>query len=173
MLVTDYHLLTADMDPTIEQSIANAVIFAITVTIDAIQTKYKEEILALREMIEKFLLLRNFSTSILPPNLDAAPKTYLATDSLSKALTERWNQANLGYFDPYLDRAHGEDEIVLVGKDVYFRNIVLFVQRVQSLVTFWGAAFVKANIATSFQSSVLEWYTSEFNNFDYDALNNN
>ena len=49
---------------------------------------------------------------------------------------------------------------------------MLFVQRLQNLVTFKGAALVKANIATFLQSSALEWYTSELSDFDRDALNN-
>lgn len=105
--------------------------------------------LALREMIEKSLLLRDSSSSTPPPDPDAAPKAHSTTNSLPKALIERWNQADLDYINPHLDRAHGEGEIVLVGKDVYYRNVVLFVQRLQSLVTFRGAALVKANIATS------------------------
>ena len=49
---------------------------------------------------------------------------------------------------------------------------MFFVQRLQSLIIFWGAALVKANIATSLQSFALEWYTSELSNFNCDALNN-
>ena len=61
---------------------------------------------------------------------------------------------------------------MLVGKDVYYKNVVLFVQRLQNLVTFNGAALVKANIATSLQGSAFEWYTSELSDFDCDAFNN-
>lgn len=39
-------------------------------------------------------------------------------------------------------------------------------------MTFRGAAFVKANIATFLQGSVLKWYTSELSDFDRDTLNN-
>ena len=124
-------------------------------------------------MIKKSLFLRESPSTILLPNLDATPKAHFGADPLPKITTKRWNQAELGYFDPHLDRAHGEVEIVLVGKDIYYRNVVLFVQRLQSLVTFRGAAFVKANIAISLQGSALEWYTSELSNFDCDALNNN
>ena len=59
-----------------------------------------------------------------------------------------------------------------MGKDVYYRNVVLFIQRLQSLVTFRGASLVKANIATSLRGSALEWYTLELSDFDRDALNN-
>lgn len=128
--------------------------------------------LSLREMIEKSLLLGDSPSATPPPNPDAAPKPHPATDSVPRASTERWNQADLGYFDPYLHRARGEGKMVSVGKDVYFRNVVLFVQRLQSLVTFQGAAFVKANIATSLRGSVLEWYISELNHFNRDTLNN-
>lgn len=62
---------------------------------------------------------------------------------------------------------------MLVGKDVYYSNVVLFVQRLENLVTFKGAALVKANIATSLQGSALERYTFELRDFDHDALNNN
>lgn len=61
---------------------------------------------------------------------------------------------------------------MLVGKDVYYRNVVLFIQRLQSLVTFREAAFIKANIVISLRGSALEWYTSELSNFNCDALNN-
>lgn len=60
------------------------------------------------------------------------------------------------YFDLHLDTAYEEGEIVSVGKDVYYRNVIFFVQRLQNLVTFQGAALVKANIATSLQGSALE-----------------
>lgn len=112
------------MDSAVEQSIASA----ITVAIAAIQTKHKEEILALREMIEKSLLLRDSVSSTPLPNLNASSKALPPTD-LQLKTTDRWNQADLGYFDPHLNRAHGEGKIVLVGKDVYYRNVVLFVQR--------------------------------------------
>ena len=160
------------MDSSLQQSISNAVSSAVAAAVAAMQAKHENEMLSLREMIEKSLLLRESPSSTPPPDPDATPKALPAGDSLPKASTERWNQADLGYFDPHLDRAHGEGEIVSVGKDVYYRNVVLFVQRLQSLVTFRGAALVKANIATSLQSSALEWYTSELSDFDRDALNN-
>ncbi len=59
----------------------------------------------------------------------------------------------------------------MVGKDVYYKNVVLFVKRFQSLVTFKRAAFVKANVAMSLRGSTLEWYNSELSDFDHDTLN--
>ncbi len=160
------------MDPSVEQSIASAVTSAVAIAVDGMQAKHEEEMFSLREMIEKSLLLKESPSTISPPSPVTTPKTHSSADSLPRTTTERWNQSDLGYFDPHLDRAHREGEIVSVRKDVYYRNIVLFVQRLQSLVTFRGAALVKANIATSLRGSALEWYTSELSNFDCDALNN-
>lgn len=61
---------------------------------------------------------------------------------------------------------------MLVRKNVYHRNVTLFIQRLQSLVTFREAAFVKANIATSLHCCALKWYASELSDFDFNALNN-
>ena len=148
----------------------SAVTSAVATAVAPIQAQYESEMLFLREMIEKSLLLRDSPSATPLPD----PNTTLKAppDGDLKASTERWNQAELGYFDPHLDRAHGEGGIVLVGKNVYYRNVVLFVQHLQNLVTFRGATLVKVNIATSFQGSVLKWYTSELSNFNRDTLNN-
>ena len=92
--------------------------------------------LSLQKMIKKSLLLRDSLSVTLSPNPDATPKAFLGGDPLPKASTERWNQADLGYFNLHLDTAHGEGEIVSVGKDVYYRNVIFFIQRLQSLVIF-------------------------------------
>lgn len=50
---------------------------------------------------------------------------------------------------------------------------MLFISRLQSLITFKRAAFVKANIVTSFWTAALECYISELNNVNRHILNNN
>lgn len=83
--------------------------------------------LSFREMIEKALLLREslFATSFPNPNISF--KAYPTANFLLKNMTERWNQPDLGYFDPHFDKTHGASGIVVVGKDVYCKNLMLFV----------------------------------------------
>lgn len=107
-------------------------------------------------MIKKSLLLKESSSAAPPPDPDASLKELSGNDSLSKASTERWNQADLGYFNHHLDKAHGESEIVSIEKNVYYQNVVLFIQRLLSFVIFQKAVLIKANIATSLRSSALE-----------------
>ncbi len=160
------------IDFSLQQSIMSAVTSAVATVVAAIQVKHKSEMLSHWEMIEKSLFLRESPSTTPPPDPNVSPKAHPTANSLLKNSTERWNQAKLDYFDPHLNRTYGKDEIVSIQKDVYYRNVVLFVHRLQSLVTFQNAAFVKANIAISLQSSVLEWYTSKLSNFDHDILNN-
>ena len=63
--------------------------------------------------------------------------------------------------------------MISVGKNVYYRNIVLFVQRIQNLATFQSTALVKANIPTLLRGFTFKWYTSELAEFNRDAFNNN
>ena len=129
--------------------------------------------LALREMIEKLLLLRDSSFFTSPPDLNAFNKALRLVDLQSKA-TNKWSQSDLGYFNLHLDTiAHGEGKVVPVEKDVHYKNVVLFVQRIQNLVTFKDAALVKANILTLLKRFALEWYTSELVEFDQNTLNKN
>lgn len=123
-------------------------------------------------MIKKSLFSKEFYFAISFFDSYVSPKTLLGGDSLSKTSIEKWNQIDLSYFKPHLDKAHKEGEIVLVEKDVYYQNVVLFLQRFQSLVTFWDATFVKTNFAISLSGSIPGWYTLKLSNFDYNALNN-
>ncbi len=49
-------------------------------------------------------------------------------DSPAPNANRKGVQAELTYFDPHLDLSRGEREVVTVGRHVYYRNVVLFVQ---------------------------------------------
>lgn len=133
------------MDLVIQHLIFNAVISTVATAIAAIQVKYEEEMFALREMIEKSLVLRQSAFSTVSPDPNALSKAPPRANLLLKTI-ERWNQADYRYFDLNLNKTYSKSEIVLDGKNVYYKNVVFFVQRLQSLVTFKGAGLVKANI---------------------------
>lgn len=111
------------MNSAIQQSITSAISSVVAIAIATIQIKHKNLMLSLHEMIEKSFLLRNFSLTIPPPDSDASAKVSTVLDNSTK-MTKRWNEATLGYFDSHLDKAHRKGEIVLVGKDIYYRNVV-------------------------------------------------
>ncbi len=77
------------MDFSLQQSIANAVTSAVATAVASIQTKHESEMLSLREMIEKSLLLRDSPSATPPPDPDATPKSPPGGDLLLKVSTER------------------------------------------------------------------------------------
>lgn len=76
------------MDPAIQHLISNAITFAVAAAMASAQTKHKEEMLALRKMIEKALLLKESGSSTPPPDLKAFSKLSPPADLPSKS-TER------------------------------------------------------------------------------------
>lgn len=72
-------------------------------------------------------LLPNAQVSV-TDNAVSSSQSTSATDLTSNTSQKRWNQTELGYFDLYFNKVHGEGDVVLIEKDVYYKNMVLFVQ---------------------------------------------
>lgn len=68
------------MDPTVKQSVVNAVTSTVAAAVSAIQTKHKEKMPALQEIIEKFLFFRDSSFFTSPPNLNTFSKAFFLVD---------------------------------------------------------------------------------------------
>lgn len=106
-------------------------------------------------------------------NLAINPKVISFLDLAFKDLQKRQNQVNFGYFSFYLNtKVHNVNEIVLVRKNVYYRNILFFVQYIQNLVTFKAIFLIKANLPILLKKSVLKQYTFKLIKFDHNTLNN-
>lgn len=92
----------------------------------SVWANHEKEMLVLWKMIKKSLLFGKFGSSTPSPNPNIISKAFFSTDLLSNTI-KRWNQADFRYFDPYLDKIYGKNEVILVGKDIYYQNIILFV----------------------------------------------
>lgn len=102
-------------------------IFAIAIAIMAVQAKYNNNILSLRKLIKKFLLLNNFFSATLFPNFDVSSKAFFFINTFPKILSKRYNQVNLGYFNLYFNKTYTKNKIVVVNKNIYYINIIFFV----------------------------------------------
>lgn len=137
------------------------------------QTKHDDNLQSLHNLIKRSFLLKDSFFSTFSPDPDVSAKGSLFIDTLPKILTKRWNQAELDYFNLHLNKSYGKNELILLDKDVYYKNIILFIQHFQNLIIFPNTTFFKVNIATSIQSFVLEWYTSKLSKFYSNTLKNN
>lgn len=172
-LIANYVLPAKGMDNV---EALNASVSDLSEKYDTLRSELDDKFQTLRSMLESLMLAKSSASpkpkaTQAPPPLEPQPIQPYSLIKTHASRTERWNQADLGYFDPHFDRAHGEGEIVSLGKEVYYQNLVLFVQRIQSIVIFKGAALVKANIATSIRGSALEWYTSELDDRERETFN--
>ena len=80
--------------------------------------------------------------------------------------TGTWHSSDIGYFDPLLDKAYGEGELLTVGKDTYYRNVHLFVERIKDIAMIKGSALVRNNVNTTLRGSAQAWYTAELTNLE-------
>lgn len=117
------------MNSSLQQSIISTVTSAVVTAVAFIQAKDDNKMVSVQEIVKKSRLVRESLSATPPSDHDATSKVNLGNNSVPKTITKWWNQVDLGYFNSHFDRAHGKGEIVSVRKDVYYRNVVLFVQR--------------------------------------------
>ena len=60
-----------------------------------------------------------------------------------------------------------------VNKELYYRLVILFIDRIADLATIKPAALIKANINTYLRETALLWYTLELNDAKKSDLRNN
>lgn len=77
---------------------------------------------------------------------------------------DRWNLFDLEFFDFNLDKSFDNDDVVTVNKNVYFRNVILFIDKVRDLIVIKNSTTVRANINTALRDSALIWYIAELFN---------
>ena len=83
-----------------------------------------------------------------------------------------WRPEELGFFDPQLPASYGVGPMVRDGKDLYYRNVHLFCERVLDLATTKGQELVRANLNTCLRGSALTWYTAALSRLERTGLRN-
>ena len=85
-----------------------------------------------------------------------------ATDGTSSSQA-RWNPAELGFFDPMYDGKSVSTGagIEHAGKDTYFRDVHLFIERAKQFAITKDASQVRSNLWMSLRGTALEWWTAE------------
>lgn len=78
----------------------------------------------------------------------------------------KWNASEIGFFDPHLDKSYGEGEVVTVGRDLYYRSVILFIERIKDLAQIKDVSMIRTNLNTCLRGFALEWYTSELRDLE-------
>lgn len=77
-----------------------------------------------------------------------------APGSVGTAEQGHWRADEVGFFFPDLD-------IVTIGKDSFYRNASVFLNRLDDVVKLHGGDVVRNNIPTCLRGAALQWYTTE------------
>ncbi|CAG8961032.1 hypothetical protein HYFRA_00002572 [Hymenoscyphus fraxineus] len=103
-----------------------------------------------------------------PPAPAPAPEpTYEPT---YEPALQRVSVTDIGYFDPRLDESFGKGDIVTCGKDVWFRDVFLFTERIKDIALLKGQDSVQGIITSCFRGSALAWYTAELSDLERAGL---
>ena len=62
---------------------------------------------------------------------------------------------NFDYFDSYFNKSYDEDEIVIVKKDIYFRNVILFIERLKDTIFVKDFFIIKINLNIVLKDTIL------------------
>jgi hypothetical protein len=83
-----------------------------------------------------------------------------------------WRPEELGFFDPDLndDSVIGKGDIVYLGSHPYYRNVFIFVERIQDVAKAKGENTVRLNLYSCLRGTALEWHASELTSFEKDSL---
>lgn len=81
-----------------------------------------------------------------------------------------WRADEVGFFFPDLHSSYGPAEIVTIGKESFYRNASVFLDRLDDIVRLRGGEIVRNNIPTCLRGAALQWYTTELGDLEKQSL---
>jgi transposase InsO family protein len=72
-----------------------------------------------------------------------------------------WRAEEVGFFFPDLHSSYGASDIVTIGKDSFYRNASVFIDRLDDIAKLKGGDIVRSNLPTCLRGAALQWYTTE------------
>ena len=91
-------------------------------------------------------------------------------DNTDYERTIQFRPEELGFFDPQLPISYGGGDIVVLGRDTYYRNVHVFISRIKDLVAAKGRKTIQSQLSTCLRGAALAWYTTELSDFHRNAL---
>ena len=86
--------------------------------------------------------------------------------------TPQWRPKELDFFDSHLSSFYGTGPMIRDGKDLYYRNVHLFCERIHDLAITKGEELVRTNLNTCLRGTALIWYTAELSELERFGIRN-
>jgi hypothetical protein len=81
-----------------------------------------------------------------------------------------WRTDEVGFFFSDLHSSYGSSDIVTIGKDSFYRNATVFLDRLDDIVKLRGGELVRSNIPSCLHGAALQWYTTEVSGIEKASL---
>ena len=96
-----------------------------------------------------------FRDNIAPKNDANAPNNSSGNDDRKASFRPQ----DVEFFDFILDESYGPGDVVQIKRDVYYRNVYLFVERIKNAVNMYTAEKVRSSLSSCLKKTVQIWYT--------------
>ena len=73
--------------------------------------------------------------------------------------TSFWKLEELKFFDSHFSNSYDLESMIRDDKNVYYRNVHLFVERVKNLIVIKNVIMIKQNLNICLRNYALIWYT--------------
>ena len=129
----------------------------------ALSLEMKARIVKLMQQIMIIFMKAHSNDSFFVHSIFQAERSHFRFSLYDQTSSFKWNPSNIGFFDP-----HFNEKIIAIAsvmkhseKDIYFRNIHLFLKRCSNIATIKGDQIVRNNLFICLRELALQWYISE------------
>ena len=77
---------------------------------------------------------------------------------------------DVGFFDSKLKNFYEADDVIQIDRDVYYRNVFLFVKKIKNAVITYETKTIRVNFSICLRDTIQIWYTENFNDLKKQAL---
>ena len=110
----------------------------------------------------EFYIRRHSPQQSLSKSFDSQ-KAQNIVDAIVEDDTSQWRSKKLDFFDFYLSSFYEIDSMIKNDKNLYYRNVHFFCERIHDLTIIKNKKLIKANLNTCLRDTVFIWYIAELN----------
>ena len=83
---------------------------------------------------------------------------------------ESFRTQNVEFFDFILNESYDSDDVVQVEKNVYYKNVYLFVEKIKDAVNMYTIEKIRFNLFNCLKKTAQIWYIKDFSDFEKKTL---
>ncbi len=91
-------------------------------------------------------------------------------DVVTVAKKSSFRASDVRFFDSQLNSSYDSDDVVQMRRDLYYRDVYFFVERIKNAVIMSGAETVRTNLSTCLRGSTQVWYIEGLSDLEKKTL---